>query len=327
MKKPTLSVVSSFYNEEKVISQFINRTRLTCKKLIQKNFISSFEIILVDDASTDSSQEVVLRQMQFNDLQLISLSRNFGVGECNFAAFEQARGDLVVYMDCDLQDPPELIEKMVQTWAEHPGTDVVYTTRLKRKGENLLKLVITSIGYRLLHKISSVYLPPDSGDFKLLSRRVVDLLINMKEARPYTRGLISWIGFRQRQVLYEREERFDGRQNTKMRILSGKVINYWLDSALISFSDLPLKGILFLGGLISLASLAYLIVVIMQKALGLYVPGWPALMSAVLLLGGIQMFMMGFMGLYVGAIFRQTKKRPLYIVDKVIGSSPLKVPN
>ena len=293
------------------------------RNLKEKNIISNYEIILVDDASSDNSINSVLRENDAQDIVLFTLSRNFGVGECNFAGFNYARGDLVVYMDCDLQDPPELIEKMLDEWRRHPGTDVVYTTRTKRKGESWAKLAITKFGYRLLRCISSVHLPPDSGDFKLLSRRVVDLLNRMPEARPYTRGLISWLGFRQRQVFYEREERLDGRRNTKMPVLSGKVINYWLDSALISFTDLPLKAILLVGMLISFLSMSYLGVVAFQKIMGWYVPGWPALMAAILFLGGVQIFLVGVVGLYVGAIFRQTKNRPLYIVDRIFGKSPL----
>ena len=323
MITPTLSVITTFYNEAKNLCTFIRRTRKVCKKLIRRKIIKKYELILVDDGSTDSSVSEIKSANKDNDIILVKLSRNFGVGECNYAGFNKARGDLVVYMDCDLQDPPELIEKMLDEWRSNPDTDVVYTTRTKRRGESWAKLAITKFGYRLLRRISSVHLPPDSGDFKLLSRRVVDLLNRMPEARPYTRGLISWLGFKQRQVFYEREERLDGRQNTKMPVLSGKVINYWLDSALISFTDLPLKAILLVGMLISFLSMSYLGVVAFQKIVGWYVPGWPALMAAILFLGGVQIFLVGVVGLYVGAIFRQTKNRPLYIVDKIFGKSPL----
>ena len=323
MNTPSLTVVTSFFNEEKVVSEYIKRTINVLNKVKQAKHISLYEIILVDDASTDKSVKTILKENDLNNIILVTLSRNFGVGECNFVGFNYARGDLVVYMDCDLQDPPELIEKMLDEWRSNPDTDVVYTTRTKRRGESWAKLAITKFGYRLLRRISSVHLPPDSGDFKLLSRRVVDLLNRMPEARPYTRGLISWLGFKQRQVFYEREERLDGRQNTKMPVLSGKVINYWLDSALISFTDLPLKAILLVGMLISFLSMSYLGVVAFQKIVGWYVPGWPALMAAILFLGGVQIFLVGVVGLYVGAIFRQTKNRPLYIVDKIFGKSPL----
>jgi dolichol-phosphate mannosyltransferase len=317
--KPSLSVISTFFNEEKILPVFIKRLRKTCKKICRLKLISRYEIILVDDASTDNSKSVILSENKEKDIMLVVLSRNFGVAESNFAGFDHSNGDLVVYLDCDLQDPPELIEKMVSEWSNYPGTEVVYTTRTRRKGEHWIKMLLTKVGYRLIHKISSIYLPPDSGDFKLLTRKVVNLLRAIREPRPYTRGLVSWLGFQQRQILYERDERFDGRENTKMPAFSGKVINHVLDSALISFTDMPLKSILFFGGAISLFSLCYLFVILVQKILGLYVPGWPALMTAILLLGGVQMIMLGFVGLYVSAIFRQTKNRPLYVVDKVIG--------
>ena len=163
-------------------------------------------------------------------------------------------------------------------------------------------------------------LPVDSGDFKLLSRVVVDRLLELKEDKPYLRGLVSWVGYKQVPVFYERDERFDGRKNTKMRVLSRKVLYYWLDRALISFSDTPLKVILLLGLLLSFVSLSYIGVILVQKIMGWYVPGWPAIMSAILLSGGIQMMMLGFVGLYVGAIFRETKNRPQYLVKEVLRS-------
>ena len=166
--------------------------------------------------------------------------------------------------------------------------------------------------------VSDIELPTDSGDFKLLSREVVDQLLKFKEDKPYIRGLVSWVGYKQVQVFYEREARFDGRENTKMPVLSKRVLYYWLDRALISFSDAPLKVILLLGLLLSCVSLLYIGVILIQKLMGWYVPGWPAIMSAILLIGGIQMMMLGFIGLYVGAIFREAKGRPQYLIKNII---------
>lgn len=320
---PTLTVASSFFNERNLLPLFLRRVRAVCQKMRERGWIGRHEIILVDDASTDDSLQVLQPELAAGDLVILALSRNFGVGECNWACFQEAKGDLLVYMDCDLQDPPEVMERMVETWHAKPGTEVVYTTRIRRRGEAWWKLWVTKIGYRLIDKISTVRIPLDSGDFKLLSRRVVDLLVSMPEARPYTRGMISWLGFRQEQVWYEREERADGGSNTKMPVLSGKVLNYWLDSALISFSDLPLKVILLVGFGISAGALAYLVVIMIQKIMGWHVPGWPALMTAILFLGGIQTFLLGVVGLYIAAIFKQTKNRPLFIVNQRLGSTPL----
>jgi dolichol-phosphate mannosyltransferase len=221
-------------------------------------------------------------------------------------------------MDTDLQDPPEVISAMVRAWHDDIEADVVYTTRTKREGEHPLKMLVTKIGYRFLKFISYVQLPVDSGDFKLLSRRVVLHILELKEDKPYIRGLIGWIGFRQIPVYYDRDPRFDGAANTKFPVLSRRVIYSWLDRALISFSDEPLKIILIAGFLLSAVSLLYIFVVLFQKLMGWYAPGWPALMCAILFIGGMQLMMLGFTGLYVGAIFRQTRGRPLYIVKEVL---------
>jgi dolichol-phosphate mannosyltransferase len=216
------------------------------------------------------------------DIKLINMSRNFGVSECVFAGMAHSRGDVIVYMDADLQDPPEVIPQLVEAWREDAEADVIYTTRIRRHGEHWLKMLVTKIGYRFINIISDIELQLDSGDFKLLSRRAVDNLLQLKEDKPYMRGLVSWIGFKQVQVFYDRSERFDGRANTKMKVLSRKVIYYWLDRALISFSDAPLKVMLLAGFVLSTSSLLYIFVVIGQKILGISIPGLSAIMSAIL---------------------------------------------
>jgi len=260
-------------------------------------------------------------ELDKGDVVLVNMARNFGVSECVLAGMEHATGDAVIYMDADLQDPPEVIPDMVKAWRNDPEVEVVYTTRLKRDGEHPLKMLITKIGYRFIRAISNINLPVDSGDFKLLSRCVVKHLLSMKEDIPYLRGLVSWIGYKQVPVFYNREARFDGGGNTKMPVMSKRVVYYWLDRALISFSDAPLKIILFAGMGLSVFSLLYIFVVLFQKIMGWYTPGWPALMCAILFIGGVQMMMMGFIGLYVGAIFRETKGRPLYIIKEILRKS------
>lgn len=319
MKKYTLSIVSTFFNEEKIILSFLKRVRATCKKMQNNNLIKRYEIILVDDSSTDNSFNLLKKEISKKDLLLLKTSRNFGVSECTMAGMREATGDALVYLDSDLQDPPELIETLCKKWFENPEYDVVYTTRRKRYGESSLKLFITKVGYRLINKIAAIPIPIDSGDFKLLSRRVYMILTRIHDEKPFIRGLVTWIGFRQISILYDRDERADGRRNTKSKVLSAKVINYWLDQALISFSDIPLKMILFCGFIVSIFALVYINVVLVQKVLGIYVPGWPALMAAILLLGGVQIFMLGIIGLYLGAVFRQSKNRPLFIIEKRLG--------
>ncbi len=313
-----VSVVLSFYNEETVIPELLARLRAVFAGLIANQVIGSYELIFVNDNSSDGSERLLRDEIRHGDIVLINMTRNFGVSECVMAGLNQAKGDAVVYMDADLQDPPELIPKLIDVWQSDPEVGVVYTTRTSRKGEHFLKMWVTKVGYRLINLISDIELPADSGDFKLLSRSVVEQLIRLNEDKPYMRGLVSWVGYKQVPVFYEREARFDGRENTKMRVLSKKVLYYWLDRALISFSDAPLKVILLLGLVLSFVSLSYIGVILVQKIMGWYVPGWPAIMSAILLSGGIQMMMLGFVGLYVGAIFRESKGRPQYLIKSVI---------
>ena len=313
-----ISVVLSFYNEENVLPELLKRLRTVFLQMIAEQTIGSYELIFVNDQSKDNSEAILRAELSKGDIVLVNMTRNFGVSECVMAGMSQATGDAVIYMDADLQDPPEVIPKMVAAWQAEPDVGVVYTTRTRRDGEHPVKMFITKFGYRLINSISEIELPVDSGDFKLLSRRVVDHLLELKEDKPYIRGLVSWIGYKQVQVHYEREARFDGRHNTKMPVLSKRVLYYWLDRALISFSDAPLKLMLLVGFLISIVSLGYISVVLVQKIMGWYVPGWPAIMSAVLLLGGIQIIMLGFIGLYIGAIFRETKNRPRYLIKEVL---------
>lgn len=314
----TISVVLSFYNEEAVLPELLSRLRAVFAGMIARHIIAGYELVFVNDASRDGSERLLRSELVAGDIVLVNMSRNFGVSECVMAGLAHASGDAIIYMDADLQDPPEVIVDMVEAWRNDPETEVVFTTRTKREGEHWLKMLITHVGYRIINAISDIELHPDSGDFKLLSRRAVAQLIELREDKPYMRGLVSWIGFKQTQVFYEREARFDGAENTKMRVLSRKVLYYWLDRALISFSDTPLKLILALGFLMSFLSTFYIVIVVIQKILNLSVPGWAALMSSMLFLSGVQMMMLGFIGLYVGAIFRETKRRPQYIVKEVL---------
>lgn len=313
-----ISVVLSFYNERSIFPELLQRLRAVFAPLIANNVVESYELIFVNDNSTDDSEKYLRSELENGDIVIINMSRNFGVSECVMAGMTHASGDAVIYMDSDLQDPPGVITQLIDAWRKDPEAEVVYTTRTRRKGEHWLKLLVTKIGYRFINSISEIELQVDSGDFKLLSRRAVDNLLLLKEDKPYMRGLVSWIGFKQIQVFYERLERFDGRENTKMNVLSRKVIYYWLDRALISFSDAPLKLMLFFGFGLSMVSFFYVLVVLVQKALDLSVPGWAAIMSAVLFLGGVQMMMLGFIGLYIGAIFKEAKQRPRYIIKEIV---------
>lgn len=318
--KPSVSVIYSFYNEQNVVEELVQRTRNSLIPLKNSGEIASYEMVFVNDNSSDSSRDKLIELMrEENDILLIDMARNFGVSECVLAGFSYSNGDVVIYLDADLQDPPELIPELIREWKGDPEAEIVYTTRRKRSGEHPLKMALTKFGYRLINRLSDIELPIDSGDFKLLSRRAVNHVLSLNEQRPYLRGMISWIGFKQRQVFYDRDPRADGRNNTKFPVLSKRVIYGYLDRALISYSDAPLKLMLFLGVIVSLSSFFYLIVVIIQKFLGLYVPGWPAIMVAILFLGGIQLSVIGVIGLYINSIYLQVKRRPLTIIDKITG--------
>jgi polyisoprenyl-phosphate glycosyltransferase len=206
---------------------------------------------------------------------------------------------------------------MVKQWLADPSLDVIHTRRLSRAGEPAYKLWLTRLGYFILSKASNVKIQSEVGDFKLLSRRAVDQLVKMKEKRPFMRGMVNWIGFNQRTIDYQREPRFAGK--TKFLPYSWAVISNFIDSALISFSDLPLKLSLLLGFLVSFCAFCYLFVVFFEKYIGISLPGWSAIMATMLMLGGVQLMMIGVLGLYINAIYIETKQRPNYIVESTYG--------
>lgn len=312
-----ISVIFSFFNEEEVLEELVTRVR----NAFQSDFkgkIIDHELIFVNDRSTDGSLKMLHRlAADHGDIRIINMSRNFGISPCVFAGFAYASGDAVIYMDADLQDPPELIPQMLNLWFNNQDIDVIHTKRASRAGESRIKLLITGIGYAILHKVSCIKIQPEVGDFKLLSRRAVNELVRFREYKPFTRGLVNWIGFNQTTIAYHREQRFAG--DTKFPVFSWGVISNFLDSALISFSDAPLKLSLLLGFLVSFGAFAYLMVIFFMKFMGWSIPGWAAIMATMLLLGGIQLFTLGMLGLYINAIFIEAKKRPNYIVESTFG--------
>lgn len=313
----TLSIVLSFRNEEEVIPELIRRLREVLKKECAKQVIKEYELIFVNDASIDHSLELLMNAAKSsNDIKIINMSRTFGSAPCILAGMKFSTGDAVIYMDADLQDPPELIPKMLRAWKEK-NADVIHTVRISRAGESFVKLCITKIGYFILKKISNIDIQNEAGDFKLLSRRAVNYLIQIKEKNPFMRGLVVWLGFKQVNVPYRREARFAGK--TKVPIFSYKVINNFLDSALISFSDVPLKLVSAIGFLVSFGSFLFLIYVIIEKFLGHNIPGWSAIMVTLLFLGGLQLLAIGVLGLYINSIFLETKNRPNFIIESTCG--------
>jgi len=314
-KRLLISVVVSFYNEEDVLPELIHRLRTNLDPLD-----IAYELIFVNDASTDRSLSI-LTDMAGQDkrIKILNMSRNFGSsrqGVCTIAGIEYASGDAIVFLDADLQDPPEVLPQMIAAWLNGDNVDVVYTTRLSRAGESKGKLWLTRWGYRVLQWTAEVNVPVNSGDFKLISRRVANHLLLLGEKRPFLRGLIPWVGFKQVPVFYHREPRYAG--ETKYWVISPKVINNFL-SAIISFSDIPLKLCLLTGILISFIAFGLGVYAIVCNFLGLAVPGWSGIIAAVFFLGGVELIMLGMVGLYVAAILDQVKDRPRYIVESKIG--------
>ncbi len=322
---PKLSVVLSFKNEEAVLPELIRRLRTVLLNERKEGHLKSHELIFVNDLSTDRSEKILLDAAQGNDdIKILTMSRTFGVAPCVLAGMEYSSGDLVVYMDADLQDPPEVIPELLQVWREGEEVDVVHTARLSRAGESQLKLWVTQLGYRILRRFSDIELQIEVGDFKLLSRRAVNHLITFREKNPYIRGLVQWIGFNQVTIHYHREARFAGK--TKFPLLDPQVIRHFLTSALISFSDIPLQLSTLLGLLTSLSAFGVLIHTLIEKLRGRNLPGWTAIMVAMLFLGGVQLLSIGFLGLYINSIFVESKRRPNYIIKHTYGFESQNLP-
>lgn len=313
--KCTLSVIFSFKNEEDVIPELLNRIR----SVLNKECPNSYELIFVNDCSTDNSEQMLIEESKkHNDIKIITTARNAGVSPCVLLGMEYSSGEAVVYMDTDLQDPPEVIPELLRKWRE--GNDVVHTVRLSRAGESEVKLFITHIGYKLIRWASSIDLMINAGDFKLLSRRAVNEVIKLKEKKPYMRGLVTWVGFKQDKIDYHREARGGG--ESKFAVFSTSVINNFLDSALISFSDLPLKLFMIFGSFVSFLSFLYLPYVALKRLLGYSIPENYLFIAVFFFLLGFIILGIGVLGLYISSIFFETKNRPNYIIDHTFGFEP-----
>jgi dolichol-phosphate mannosyltransferase len=270
----------------------------------------------VDDGSRDRSMEVLSNETS-NDpnVKVLSFSRNFGHQVAISAGIEFASGDAVIVMDADLQDPPEIIPELVEKWRQ--GLDVVYATRRRRDGETILKKLTARIFYRLIKTLTRFDIPVDTGDFRLMSRAVVDVFLAMPERQRYIRGMISWIGFKQGAVYYERARRARG----ETKFTYAKMMRFAVDG-ITSFSYVPLQMASYLGFFSALVSLLLIVGTIYVK---LYnnqaIPGWASIVIVMLFLGGIQLMMIGLLGEYLGRMYEEKKQRPLYIVQKAINFS------
>jgi glycosyltransferase involved in cell wall biosynthesis len=307
-----LSVVFSFRNEEEVLPELLRRLEQTLGSLEME-----YELIFVNDASSDGSLELLFNHRKRNKaVKIINMSRRFGLAPCIMAGLRHAKGDAVVYMDADLQDPPELIPLLVEKW--RAGADVVHTTRTKRHGENPLKMWLTRVAYKIINAVSDIDVPVETGDFKLLSRQAVNEVLKLHEYDPFMRGLVRWVGFDQVQVYYERQQRFAGK--TKFSLFKSLNPTREFIRGLTSFSELPLYFALILGFIVSAGAFVYLLGIIITRIfLGMHRPGWPAIMVTMLFLGGTILFTIGILGIYIGRIHQDIKNRPPYIIASKIG--------
>jgi polyisoprenyl-phosphate glycosyltransferase len=308
---PMISFVIPVKDEEEVLPELYRRLDATSREIQ-----GECEFILVDDGSTDRSREV-LSELRGRDerVKLLFLARNFGHQLAITAGLDFASGDAVVIMDGDLQDPPEVVLEMLPLWRE--GYEVVHAVRRERAGESRLKLWTARRFYRLLHRLSDIEFPLDAGDFRLADRRVADVVRGMREPDRYLRGMFAWVGFRQATVSYDRDERFAGETKNTWP----KMISFAIDG-ILGFSVAPLRFILGLGFVISALSLAWGLVAIIVKLAGSVPPGgqgWASLTVLVTFLAGVQLIVLGMMGLYVARAYEQGKNRPLYLVASAEG--------
>jgi glycosyltransferase involved in cell wall biosynthesis len=312
-KQRLLSVVIPCFNEEAVLRELHLRVSMMGQRLDDLDY----EIIYVDDGSRDRTPQI-LDALQCTDshVRVIQLSRNFGHQIAVTAGLEHAAGDAVVLIDADLQDPPELIPEMVAKWCS--GYDVVYAERLSREGETRFKLATARAFYRILNRIADTEIPPDTGDFRLIDRRVVEALREMPEHYRFVRGLVSWAGFRQIAVPYHRVSRYAGESKYPL----AKMLRFAFDG-ITSFSVAPLRmvtGIGFIASLLATVGIIYALG--MRLFTSNWVTGWTALFIGILFIGGVQLLSLGIIGEYIGRIYGEAKRRPLYIVRERLGFEP-----
>jgi polyisoprenyl-phosphate glycosyltransferase len=308
-----ISVVIPVKDEERAIAPCIERLKPVLEGLAGE---SGFEILFIDDGSTDSTLERIREQNRSDRrVRAVSLSRNFGKEAALSAGLDFARGDAVVPLDVDLQDPPEVLPEMVAKWKT--GFDIVYGVRSDRRSDTVPKRLTASLYYRAHNLLSDDKIPKHAGDFRLLDRKVVEVIRAMPERNRFMKGLFAWAGFRQASVSYTRDARSVGSTKFKYR----KLWTFAIDG-ITSASTVPLRVWSYIGATVAILALAFAVLIIIRTLLyGTAVPGYASLMVAVLFLGGLQLLSLGILGEYVGRIFTETKQRPVYVVRETIGET------
>lgn len=311
-----LSVVVPCYNEEQVLGELYRRLSNACR-LESDNY----EIVLVNDGSRDNTWAVMQSLANADEhIVIVSLSRNSGHQLALSAGLTVCRGDRILIIDADLQDPPEMLGPMMR--ALDDGADVAYGRRRERAGELWFKRLTASLFYRLIARLSETPIPTDTGDFRLITRRLLDVLLTMPERHRFIRGMVSWIGFKQVAIEYDREPRFGGESKYPLM----KMVRFACD-AIVSFSTKPLILAAWLGFFASLMSVAIIVYTIVSWLFFATVPGWTSLIGAVALIGGIQLMVLGIFGAYLGRLYEQCQARPLFVIDSIVrGQNNLHTP-
>lgn len=307
MTKKKISILIPAYNEEEVLRHLYERLN----KLAGENKDYDFEFLFVNDGSRDNTLEMIKTYTKDDHrIAYVNLSRNFGKEIAMIAGLDHVTGDAAVIIDADLQDPPELIPMMISYWEE--GYDDVYARRKSRAGDSWIKKFTSGFYYRLLQKSTHIPIQQDTGDFRLLSKRCVEALRLFRESQRNAKGMFSWIGYKKKEIMYDRDPRAAG--ETKWNYM--KLVNLAIDG-ITSFTTAPLRISSVIGALVSLAAFFYIVYLVIRTCLyGSDLAGYPSMMAVILFLGGVQLLSLGIIGEYVGRIFNETKQRPLYLVEE-----------
>lgn len=306
-ERPFISFVVPCYNEEETLPVLHERISAVARKATDR-----YEIVLANDGSADGTLDAIRALVERDPhVRGVDLSRNFGHQVCLTAALDHARGEVILMLDADLQDPPELLPRMLRKWRQ--GADVVYAVRKSRKGESIFKLLTAKVFYRLLKWCTRINIPVDTGDFRLIDAHALRAMLSLRERNRFLRGMFSWVGFRQEPVYYVRQERYAG--TTKYPL--GKMIRLAIDG-ITSFSIIPLRVASVLGILSACVAFLYSLRVLYSGIFGGGVPGWASTTMSILFIGGIQLFTIGILGEYIGRIFEEVKRRPNYFVREII---------
>jgi glycosyltransferase involved in cell wall biosynthesis len=305
--KKLISILIPAYNEEEVLDMLYQRLG----KLAQDNTDYDFEFLFVNDGSRDRTLTMIQRYAKSDKrISYINLSRNFGKETAMIAGFDYVKGDAMVIIDADLQDPPELIPEMIKYWEE--GYDDVFARRRTRAGESLLKKKTSELYYKILQSSTRIPIQIDTGDFRLLDRRCIEALKAFRESERYTKGMFSWIGYHKKEILYDRDPRAAGQ--TKWNY--AKLINLAVDG-ITSFTTAPLRISTFIGSVVSFVAFVYIVYLVIRPLFGVSTGGgYSSLMAVILFLGGVQLLSLGVIGEYIGRIFNEAKQRPLYFVEE-----------